>query len=134
MKKLLLGLSFLASLNAADVTLDSGTSLLWQDNKTVKNKVFTHVQAQKFCEGLILGEYSDFRLPTIRELHTIVDYRNYDPVILKGFMNPKSDDFWSSTPYKYRKSDFWIIDFKKGISEITSGRNYKSLRCVQHLQ
>lgn len=134
MKKLLLGLTLLTSLNAADITFDSGTSLMWQDNIDVKKTIYTFAQAQTYCANLTLGEYSDFRIPTLRELQTIVDYRNHNPAMLNGFKNPVSDDFWSSTPYVYSPGSYWVVDFKKGSSEIRSERYSKNIRCVQRIQ
>lgn len=134
MNKFLLGVSLFASLNAVDVTFDSGTSLLWQDNPTVKAETFTYSEAKLHCKNLVLGEYSDFRIPTIHELQTIIDYRNYNPAMLKGFKHVEGDDFWSSTPYAYREGDIWTIDFKKGTRKASSQRYSKNLRCVQRIQ
>lgn len=132
MRKLLLTLTLAASLSAqAGITYDSGTGLLWQDNTNVTQDRFTYAQAEQFCASLKIGEYSDFRIPTMRELHTIVDYRYHDPAMLKGFKHVESEDFWTSTPYAYRNGDFWTIDFKKGTTEPTGERYSKNLRCVQ---
>ena len=134
MKNLLLILSILASLNAQNVTLDTGTSLLWQDNADVKSKRFTYKEAQAYCSNLVLDKYSDFQIPTINELQSIVDYRNHNPVILKGFLKPAAEDFWTSTPYVYSKGSMWTIDFKKGSREPAGERYSKHLRCVQHVK
>ena len=133
MKKLLLTLSAVASVYAADITFDSGTSLIWQDNRDVKKSSYTLPQAQSYCSNLKLGEYSDFRVPTLRELQTIVDYNNYNPAMLNGFKNPHADEFWSSTPYVYSSGTFWIVDFKKGSTEMRSERYSKNIRCVQRI-
>ncbi|MFT5662138.1 MAG: hypothetical protein ACI9TV_002786 [Sulfurimonas sp.] len=134
MKKLLLTLSAIGSLYAVDVTFDSGTSLMWQDNKDVRKSDYTFAQAQSYCSNLKLGEYSDFRVPTLRELQTIIDYRNHNPAMLNGFKNPESDEFWSSTPFVYRTDSLWIVDFKKGTTETASERYSKNVRCVQHIK
>ena len=136
MKALLLSTMILSALSAQQtgVTFDSGTSLLWQDNATVKKEIFTFAEAKKHCENLVIGEYSDFRLPTIYELQTIVDYKNQNPAILNGFKYTASDDVWSSTPYAYRSDSYWTIDFKKGTTEPTSERYSKHIRCVQRIQ
>jgi hypothetical protein len=136
MKALLLSTMILSALSAQQtgVTFDSGSSLLWQDNATVKKEIFTFAEAKKHCENLVIGEYSDFRLPTIYELQTIVDYKNHNPAILNGFKYTTSDDVWSSTPYAYRSDSYWTIDFKKGTNEPTSERYSKHIRCVQRIQ
>lgn len=134
MRKLLLALITVASVYAVEVTFDSGTSLMWQDNRDVKKSEYTLEQAREYCAKLTLGEYSDFRVPTLRELQTIVDYRNHNPAMLNGFKYSVSDDFWSSTPYVYSPGSFWVVDFKKGSSEIRSERYSKNIRCVQRIQ
>jgi len=136
MKTLLLSTIIVSALSAqqAGVTFDSGTSLLWQDNATVKKEIFTFAEAQKHCKNLVIGDYSDFRLPTIYELQTIVDYKNHNPAILNGFKSVASDDVWSSTPYAYRTDSYWTIDFKKGTTEPTSERYSKHIRCVQTIR
>lgn len=135
MKKNLLILLLLSSLNAQDgITFDSSSSLLWQDNKSVKKDTFTFEQAKNFCANLKIGTYTEFRVPNIRELHTLVDYKNHNPAILNGFKYVASEDFWSATPYAYREGTFWTIDFKKGTSGPTSERYSKNLRCVQRIK
>lgn len=133
MKKTLLTLAMFASLHAVDVTFDSGTSLMWQDNHDVRKTHFTMKQAEEFCANLTLGDYSDFRVPSLRELQTIVDYRHYNPAMLQGFKTPVSEEFWTATPYVYSPGSYWIVDFKKGSSEIRSERYNKNVRCVQRI-
>ena len=134
MKKLLLTLSAIASLYAVDVTFHTDTSLMWQDNKNTEKGSYTFAQAQSYCRSLTLGEYSDFRVPTLTELLTIVDYRNHNPAMLHGFKNPYADEFWSSTPFAYRNDSLWIVDFKKGTTETSSERYSKNVRCVQSIK
>jgi hypothetical protein len=133
--KTLFSLLLLGSLlNAQDgITYDSSSGLLWQDNKQVSKKLFTYEQAEQFCANLVIGEYSDFRVPSIYELQSIVDYRFHNPALLKGFKHSASNDYWSATPYAYRKGDYWTIDFKKGTTEPTGERYSKNLRCVQRI-
>ena len=133
MKKQLLSIALLCSVSQANVTFDSGTSLLWQDNKSVKENIYTHAKAQEFCANLEIKEHSEFRLPTIRELHTIVDYNNHNPVILNGFKHVASENFWTSTPYVYSNGTYWTIDFKKGTSKPIGERYSKNVRCVQRI-
>ncbi len=37
----------------------------------------TWEEALAYCEGLTLGDHSDWRLPTIKELNSIVDYGRF---------------------------------------------------------
>jgi len=136
MKKLLLASFIFCSLNATEVTYDKSTSLLWQDNgdSGSRNRMFTYEEAKSYCENLVLGEYSDFKIPSIFELQTLIDYRYHNPAMLRGFKNVLADEYWTSTPYAYRSDSYWTIDFKKGTTEPAGDRYDKHLRCVQRIQ
>ncbi len=56
--------------------------------------------ALSYCEALIFAEQSDWRLPTVKELQSIVDYNHYTPAIDTAyFPNTMSYFYWSSTTY-----------------------------------
>jgi uncharacterized repeat protein (TIGR01451 family) len=59
--------------------------------------------------------YSDWRLPNIAELQTIVERDNYYPAInTELFPNTPSDVFWSSSPYVGSASYAWFVYFSYG--------------------
>jgi len=75
---LLLTLTLLNDIAAGNFTdngngtiTDSDTTLMWQKEDDDTRR--TWEQAITYCEGLSLGTYSDWRLPNIKELRTIVD-------------------------------------------------------------
>ncbi|MFI3195587.1 MAG: DUF1566 domain-containing protein, partial [Methylococcaceae bacterium] len=60
--------------------------------------------------------YSDWRLPNIAELQTIVERDNYYPAInTELFPNTPSDVFWSSSPYVGYASSAWGVYFSSGL-------------------
>jgi hypothetical protein len=84
-KSILLG-SLTLSLNADFirdntklVVNDTKTGLMWQDDAV--GSTMTWANAITTCESLTLGGYSDWRLPNIRELKSIVDRTRYNPAI-----------------------------------------------------
>ena len=75
---------------------DNSTGLMWQ--KATAPGTYTWEQALTYCETLTLGGYSDWRLPTWKELHSIVDYTRGNPAIdTTYFPNTEWSYYWSST-------------------------------------
>ncbi len=66
-----------AYLDNGDATItDLNTGLMWQ--KTPGDKV-TFNEAVAAADTLSLGGYDDWRLPTIKELYSLIDFRGIDP-------------------------------------------------------
>ncbi|MFI3194732.1 MAG: DUF1566 domain-containing protein, partial [Methylococcaceae bacterium] len=71
-----------------------------------------------YSEALILTSnfagYSDWRLPNIAELQTIVERYNGNPAINTELFNNTSDSFWSSSPGVGSASYAWDVNFYGG--------------------
>jgi hypothetical protein len=88
--------------NGNGTVTDSATRLVWQkcsagQGTTLGNcgtgsiSWYTLSDAFKFCEELILGGRSDWRLPNINELMSIIDYTKDNPLLIHPyFLTPKS--------------------------------------------
>ena len=132
MKALLFTIPLLltANLMAADVILDKTTSLLWQDAPENKGLSVTYFEAMDYCSKLEVKQYKDFRLPTLYELQSIIDYKKYKPAVIEGFRHVDNETYWSSTPFANDSSEVWTINFKKGERSV-KGRHYsRNFRCV----
>ena len=132
MKKVLLmivGAGFLYA--GAGMAIDNKTGLTWQDNRFVDSERVTYAQAEKLCKQMRLGGYDDWRIPTIYELLTIVDYTKYDPALLDGFSVAESNYYWSSTQYMGDPDKVWGVEFKDGSTD-GNGKGYdRRIRCVR---
>ena len=118
---------------------DNETSLIWevkQKNDGVKNygdpndadNTYTWDESsQKFINALNAahwGGFSDWRLPSIAELKTLVDSKRTRPAINTGyFPNTQSSFYWSSTTHDSRTYDAWGAFFDLGYYVY----NFKSL-------
>ncbi|EDZ61993.1 protein containing DUF1566 [Sulfurimonas gotlandica GD1] len=133
MKKLLFtGLLLVAStLFAERVFVDKSTSLIWQDHQDNQELSITYYQSQEYCANLVIGKYSDFRLPTLVELQSIVDYKSYDPAIKKGFDYVSNEYYWSTTPFADDAKTVWLIHFRKGERTVKAMHYDRHIRCVQ---
>jgi len=125
MKKIIL-ISLLGfSLLSAKTFTDKRTGLFWQDDKTSE---MTHAKAIEYCNKL--GGNSQWRLPTIDELKSIVDYTR-SPAIIEGFENTQSDYYWTSTKYKGSSTSFWVVHFSDGFDFWYLGSGSSFVRCVR---
>ena len=62
--------------NGDGTVTDLNTGLMWQKTPDLKNKS-TFVQAKAGAKSFRLAGYSDWRLPTIKELYSLIDFRGY---------------------------------------------------------
>lgn len=73
------------------------------------------------------GGYSDWRLPTIHELYTLVHHNAFDPNLKLNksyFPNTKPESYWSSTTFSYNTSHAWYVYFGSGVVYNTD-KNYR---------
>ena len=93
---------------------DNVTGLFWQ--QTVSGGTFTFDQATKGCIALTLGGHTDWRVPTMIELVSIIDYGRavnpaLDQTVFPGVMT--NSGFWSST-VGVVAGDHRTVDFYAG--------------------
>ena len=119
--------------NAKKVILDTKTNLMWQDNSEAKTKLLKWTDAINYCESLTLGGYSNWRLPNIRELESIVDINNADPVIVDVFVNVSNNLYFSSTTNLTLGSDSaLLVKFQYGDVLNAPKDNTYNIRCVRN--
>ena len=69
-----------------------------------------------------------FRVPTIQELLTLVDYTKYNPASNEAIT---SNYYWSSTTYAYYTDGAWLLDFSYGDQYDDVKANSYYVRCVR---
>jgi len=76
---------------------DTATGLMWQQGAPSS---MTWEAALTYADGLALAGFNDWRLPTITELQSIVDFSRASPAIdTNWFPGTGVSYYWSSTTY-----------------------------------
>ena len=118
----------------SSVTVDNRTGLMWVTNPVDVGMTGTHSweAAIAACEALTYATYSDWRLPNIKELASIVNYQNYNPAINTiYFPNTPNSTYWSSTTYVPNSPYAWYVMFDTGNVGNTIKTDPLNVRCVR---
>jgi len=107
------GARFVASTTGGISTkLDSATGLVWQLG--VGPQLVDQSDAASYCQGLS----GNFRLPSIKEMQTIIDYTvaSPGPTVNAAFPapNPASYYYWSSSPLSGVPTSAWLMAVDTG--------------------
>ncbi len=126
---------------------DNCTGLMWQ--KTPPGNTMSWIDSLVFARDLTLAGFSDWRLPNVNELLSIVDYGRYSGMAINPVFDqvPSVNDddvytdedsplsFWSSTSYVTTpQSKAWRVGFASGeiyILEAQSKNNSHAVRAVR---
>ncbi len=117
--------------------LDNATGLYWQQAISPSTCTWSATaaigSAQAYCAALSVGNYSSgWRVPTIRELLSIVDRTVYGPPMnTVVFTGNSTDWYWSSVQRQGSSTTAWQLDFFEGnvVYGDISGAN--RVRCVR---
>ena len=136
MRKIVLIMALALCLSAGEqgIILDNKTGLAWQDDygdNAGEIKKATWQDALVYCHELRLGGRSDWRLPNIKELRSIVDRSRFDPAIDSAFTNVSSNVYWSSTTNVSDSSYAWLVYFNVGYDYWYSKTDELRVRCVR---
>ncbi len=113
--------------NGDGTVTDSKTGLMWkkcaegQDPLTCSGSTQSYTwaaaleQAQTVNNSGGFATYTDWRVPNIKELASIVEEQCYSPAINTAvFPGTPSSSFWSASPYAGNGYDAWGVNFYSG--------------------
>jgi hypothetical protein len=105
----------------ADGTVsDNLTGLVWSKNANLPSGAVTWQAALDYVAGMNDGThpnfgYTDWRLPNVNELESLVHAGVYNPALpANPFTGVRSKYYWSSTSYAYDTYYAWIVDLNLG--------------------
>jgi len=124
--------------NGDGTVTDQNTGLMWEqktDDDSIRNRdrMFNWRQAKKrvFIEELnstkFLG-HEDWRLPTLKELLTIVSNGHYNPAVDTAYFPMTKTDYyyWTSDSYEPNSDYAWSVHFASGSNSAVHKRNSSS--------
>jgi hypothetical protein len=115
--------------NGDQTITDNVTGLMWQAG--VSAQALSWAQAVAYCPTLTLGGFSDWRLPSVIELVSIVDFGLKNPSINPLFAG-MARGFWSSSPVPGSSpAQAWNVSFYDGTTNATDASLTNLVRCVR---
>jgi len=133
--------------NSDGTVTDLGTTLMWQRCSAPSEEVncisvlpSTYIwdDALAYCNALTLGGHTNWRLPNIKELHSILYLtKTTAPNINTSFFpNTQSAYYWSSTTFVGTLDYAWYVNFNIVGSQFAmtspqSKLNTEYVRCVR---
>jgi hypothetical protein len=115
--------------NGDGTVSDNRTGLIWQQGEP---GAMTWGSAVTYCEGLSLAGSTDWRLPNIKELESLVDEARSDPPIdTTKFPGAVVARYWSSTTIAASPQQAWDVAFGIGYSEPQLKSSSYNFRCVR---
>jgi hypothetical protein len=121
--------------------VDNLTKLQWEQENSTSTMNWTYAN-NSYCQGRTTGGYTDWRLPSISEYQSIVDYTldyNGPTIDTTVFIGTPAVEFWTSVPKANDSSRAWFIAYgTSGDSGVFGGEVYYtiitlnySVRCVR---
>jgi formylglycine-generating enzyme required for sulfatase activity len=110
---------------------DAKTKLTWQ--RAVPAAKYAWADAKTYCQtlGSSLGG-TGWRLPTIKEIQTIVDESRTTPSVdPTAFPATPATNFWSSSVVAGSPLAAWFITFDAGVTYFFAMAEMLNVRCVR---
>lgn len=115
---------------STDTVFDTQTGLTWERN--AQTTTYSLEKASTHCQTSSLGGMTGWRLPTIKELQSLVDIRALDPAIdTVAFPSTPSIAFWSSSLNANNISYAWVVNFYFGATNTDNLTANNQVRCVR---
>ena len=105
--------------------LDPRTGLMWAVESLGGARGVNQKDASSLLNGFALLGHTNWRVPEIEELQTLVKFTASNPAIDADlFPGTKSDWYWTNTAYAPSPTDVaWFVSFSFGYS-VSGGRDY----------
>lgn len=77
------------------------------------------------CNSAVYGGYNDWRVPNVRELHSLISFGAANPALPAGhpFVNVQNNWYWTSTTVNWSTSNAWTLDMSSGLLGATASKS-----------
>lgn len=91
--------------------IDNATDLVWTKDAQLLKKTMKWEEGLAACNNLDFAGHTDWRLPNVRELLSLIDYGAHDPALPPGhpFSNVQLLFYWTSTTYEGTADHAWGV-------------------------
>ena len=123
---------------STNIIKDKLTEFMW--DKSGSRSQMNWVQANKYCTNLVLDDFNDWELPTLKELYYLADRSKYKPAINKNFSlqyqksgySKGNSEYWTRTSDSNNNVALTVnfINGKDWWSNKKDGKNF--VRCIRH--
>jgi hypothetical protein len=127
------------------IVYHNASGVMWQDNIKVKKQWLTDINydgyrhfdtsgdtAVSYCQNLELGDFDDWRLPTIEELVMLTDKSKTELTFDDIFENIEKAGYWSSSSVANSSEKGWIVDFTAGTDDWSNKNISKNVKCIRN--
>ena len=114
--------------NGDGTVTDEATGLMWQRESDDVIRVWEG--ALSYCEGLTLADYTDWRLPDVKELASLVDVSRESPTIDPVF-GGGAYVYTTSSGYWENGFDFNVFALSFDIGTLFTSPRWPVVRCVR---
>jgi Protein of unknown function (DUF1566) len=113
------------------VVNDSRTNLTWQ--RTVNGSTYAWLDALSYCNGLALDSLTGWRLPTVKELQTLINVGAglNPPGIPSAFPSGNAVEMWTSSPTPANPSSSYTVNMMNGAGGAQPTSTPLQVRCVR---
>jgi hypothetical protein len=117
---------------SSGTVLDNKTKLTWQQAQSGTKMAWA--AAKTYCAGLGASLGTGWRLPTVKELTTLLDptlFGSASTIDPYAFPYTSAVHFWSSTPLAGSSTAAWYVDFAGGGPNSEVATTLNEVRCVR---
>ncbi|MGM5484163.1 MAG: DUF1566 domain-containing protein [Nanobdellota archaeon] len=98
-----------------NIIIDIDTGLVWQRNDSGITKNWS--ESLEYCNNLEIKGFKDWRLPTVSEAITFIDYNNSNNNYTDDIFTGDNEFYWTGTTLPSEKNKAYFLNLNQGIMD-----------------